>query len=78
MSSKVWIKLEFLRDRLIKSHETKGKVIQIDPNSAAISETVDHIMKMYPNSNTILKRRVRMQTLERTGNSPMLLLVTDN
>jgi hypothetical protein len=78
MSSKVWVKLEFLRDRLTKSHETKGKVISIDPNSAAISSTVDHIMKMYPNSNTILKRRVRMQTLERTGNSPHLLLVTDN
>jgi len=44
MSAKVWVKLEFLRERLIKSHETKGKVISIDPNSAAISSTIDHII----------------------------------
>ena len=60
MSSKVWSKLELLKERLLTIHETKGKVMKLDDLSATLPNTINHMLRMYPNTNTIGKRRMRM------------------
>lgn len=52
--------------------------MKMDIKAAVLPGTIDHINKMYPNFNMTLKRKVRTNTLERTGNNPLLVMFTDN
>ena len=78
MSAAIWLKLEMLRDRLSKTNEVKQEVMKMDIKAAVLPGTIDHINKMYPNFNMTLKRKVRTNTLELTGNNPLLVMFTDN
>ena len=40
--------------------------------------TVNHITNIYPNSTINLQKKVRIQTLEKSGGNPGLLLFSDN
>ena len=50
----------------------------MDRMSEFLPQTFKHIAKMYPNSTKVLQKKVRTQTLEKSGGNPALLLFSDN
>ena len=78
IEAKLWEKMRYLRDRLLTLHETKSEILKLDPQTESMPATVNHVTRMYPNSTRTLQKKVRAQTLEKSGNNPGLLLFTDN
>ena len=70
--------MQYLRERLLTIHDTKNQIMKLDPQTETMPETVNHITNIYPNSTINLQTKVRVQTLERSGGNPSLLLFTDN
>ena len=74
----LWPRMNYLRDRLLDLHETRNEIVKMDRMSEFLPQTFKHIAKMYPNSTKVLQKKVRTQTLEKSGGNPALLLFSDN
>ena len=70
--------MNYLRDRLLELHETRNEIVKMDRMSESLPQTFKHMAKMYPNSTKVLQKKVRIQTLEKSGGNPALLLFSDN
>ena len=60
IENKLWEKMRYLRDRLLTIHETKTQILTLDPCSAQMPATVNHITNMYPHSTVNLQKKVRV------------------
>ena len=67
-----------MRERLLTIHDTKNSIMKLDHQTESMPATVNHITNIYPNSTINLQKKVRIQTLEKSGGNPGLLLFSDN
>ena len=60
IESKLWEKMQYLRERLLIIHDTKNEIMKLDPQTETMPATVNHITNIYPNSTINLQKKVRV------------------